>query len=129
MIFIDSGYPLALVQPRDSLHARAKAWALAIQGPLVVTEFVLCEIVDFLSPPMDRPKAHALVTRLRTDPNIEIIPASAELFEEGLQLHAKRSDKEWSLTDCISFSLMQRRGSPGPWLTTTTSSRPDSKPS
>jgi predicted nucleic acid-binding protein len=62
MIFIDTGYPLALVQPRDSLHPRAQAWALAVREPLIVTEYVLCEVVDFLSVPVDRPKAHALVT-------------------------------------------------------------------
>jgi predicted nucleic acid-binding protein len=50
------------------------------------------------------------VTRIRSDRNIEVIPASTELFEAGLQLHAQRPDKEWSLTDCISFVVMQRRG-------------------
>jgi predicted nucleic acid-binding protein len=110
MILLDTGNLVALVHPRDSLHPRAQAWALAVLEPLVVTEYVLCEVVDFLSVPVDRPKAHALVTRIRSAPNIEVIPASSELFEAGLRLHAQRPDKEWSLTDCISFVVMQRRG-------------------
>ncbi|CAN5782347.1 PIN domain-containing protein [soil metagenome] len=110
MILLDAGYLIALMHSGDSLHQRARKWVLAFREPLVVTEFVICEAVDAFSMPMDRPKAHALVTRLRTDPNIEIIPASADLFENGLQFHAKRSDKAWSLTDCISFVVMQRRG-------------------
>jgi len=31
-----------------------------------------------------------------------------ELHREGIQLYASREDKEWSLTDCISFFVMQR---------------------
>jgi predicted nucleic acid-binding protein len=30
------------------------------------------------------------------------------LYEEGMKLYASRPDKEWSLTDCISFIIMQR---------------------
>jgi predicted nucleic acid-binding protein len=30
------------------------------------------------------------------------------LFDEGLRLFKTRLDKEWSLTDCISFVVMER---------------------
>ena len=36
-----------------------------------------------------------------------ILPATEELFERGIKLHRERPDKEWSLTDCISFVVMQ----------------------
>jgi predicted nucleic acid-binding protein len=110
MIFVDTGYLLALVRPHDSLHARAQAWAQAIAEPLLVTEHVIWETVNGLSMPLDRPKAHAIVAQLRSAPDCEIVPASPVLFDEGLQLHIQRPDKEWSLTDCISFIVMQRRG-------------------
>jgi len=29
---------------------------------------------------------------------------------EGLELFANRPDKDWSLTDCISFVVMQKEG-------------------
>jgi hypothetical protein len=32
------------------------------------------------------------------------------LFEAGTDLYSRRSDKEWSLTDCISFVVMQEQG-------------------
>jgi hypothetical protein len=47
---------------------------------------------------------------MRVATNYEIVPATGELFDAGLQLHAGRSDKEWSLTDCISFLIMEQRG-------------------
>jgi predicted nucleic acid-binding protein len=30
-------------------------------------------------------------------------------FTAGLQLHRERQDKDWSLTDCISFIVTRRR--------------------
>jgi hypothetical protein len=31
-------------------------------------------------------------------------------FDAGMELYADRPDKDWSLTDCISFVVMQERG-------------------
>jgi hypothetical protein len=110
MTFTDAGYVIALVNPRDQPHPRAAAWEAYLSDQLVVTEYVLVEVFNFLSKPASRGKAHALIARLRAATNYELIPAAADLFEAGLQLHAQRPDKEWSLTDCISFVVMQRRG-------------------
>jgi len=41
--------------------------------------------------------------------HVEIITASSVHFEADFELFANRPDKEWSLTDCISFALMRRR--------------------
>ncbi len=110
MIGVDTGFLVALCQPRDALHGRAQAWAAAVAEPLLVTEYVLLETVNALSQPVDRPKAHALLHFIRAAPGYEVVPARNDLFERGLQLHAQRPDKEWSLTDCISFVVMSDRG-------------------
>ncbi len=110
MILLDSGFLIALAKPKDALHAKAKAWAAQVREPLVVTDYVLCETVDALSLPTDREKAHLLVSMLKTRPRCQIIAGSPGLFEAGLKLHAARPDKEWSLTDCISFHVMQQMG-------------------
>lgn len=47
---------------------------------------------------------------LLSDPAVEIIPPSSGLFERGLRLFRERPDKGWSLTDCISFVVMEERG-------------------
>ena len=47
--------------------------------------------------------------RIRADERIEVIPFSADLSAEALLLFAARSDKEWSLTDCLSFVVMGRK--------------------
>ncbi|MDA1054846.1 MAG: PIN domain-containing protein [Planctomycetota bacterium] len=110
MIFVDTGFLLALAQPTDALHNRAKAWSAAINEPLLVTEYVVWETVNGLSRPVDRPKAQLTVAHIQSSPQWELLPASSVLFQAGWQLHRERDDKAWSLTDCISFGVMQQRG-------------------
>ena len=51
-----------------------------------------------------------LYQRLRGNPGVTIVPANTEVFEQGVELYSRRPDKSWSLTDCISFVVMQRYG-------------------
>lgn len=45
---------------------------------------------------------------LENDPDVEIVPLQDELFVEAFELFRGRLDKEWSLTDCISFVVMRQ---------------------
>ena len=45
---------------------------------------------------------------IRNDPKVTIVPLSIELFEQGIALYTARPDKDWSLTDCISFLIMEQ---------------------
>ena len=110
MILADSGYLIALAKPRDALHSKAVAWSQLVDEPLLVSEYVLWETVNFLSLLRDRSKAHPLVEQVMNVPPFVFVPASPELFAAGLRLHRERPDKEWSLTDCVSFHLMRERG-------------------
>jgi hypothetical protein len=67
-------------------------------------------MVNGFSMPVDRPKAHLAIKAIRDDASWELIPATQETLEAGLLLHRSRDDKEWSLTDCISFHVMTQRG-------------------
>lgn len=44
------------------------------------------------------------------NPRVRIVPLSDEWFAAGLDLYARRPDKQWSLTDCVSFVVMGREG-------------------
>ena len=110
MIFLDTGYFIALFTPDDRLYDRATRWSLRLQEPFLTTEYVLWECVNTFSKPKDRTTAHELIAWVKSlQSNCELICASSSLFDAGLQLHRKRADKEWSLTDCISFHLMRER--------------------
>jgi uncharacterized protein len=108
MIFIDTSYLVALAVRSDGLHRTAMAWSAAAPGPFLTTEFVLLEFVNALSSAALRPRAHRMTERLRANPSVRIEPASSELLRSATDLHKARSDKEWSLTDCTSFIVMQR---------------------
>jgi predicted nucleic acid-binding protein len=56
-----------------------------------------------------RSAAAGLLEALNNDKMIEVIPVGEVLYEKGLQLYRDRIDKDWSLTDCISFLVMQDR--------------------
>ncbi len=51
MIFADSGYFIALLKDRDALHERALRWADAVREPVLLTDYVLIEVVNNCSAP------------------------------------------------------------------------------
>lgn len=51
----------------------------------------------------------ALLADLRTDPRVDLIEPTANLWQRGVALYDGRRDKDWSLTDCISFTAMNDR--------------------
>jgi predicted nucleic acid-binding protein len=109
MIFADTGYFVALIDRQDQLHARAIEWSRRIDEPLVTTSAVLLETFNNLAGTFLRSQPHRLVEAAESRANPEIVLVEEELWKEGLALHYARSDKQWSLTDCISFALMTRR--------------------
>ena len=66
----------------------------------------LTEVGDAFSQPGARQKFSRLLELLRAQPDVEIVPSTSDLFRRGTALVATRSDKEWSLTDCISFIVI-----------------------
>ncbi|MEW4568793.1 PIN domain-containing protein [Tautonia sp. JC769] len=108
--FADSFFFLAIGNPRDAAHRRSLAISSNDPRPLVTTAWVLTEVADALAAPGNRQAFLRLLERLRRNPAVEIIPADPDLFDRGLDLYARRPDKAWSLTDCISFVVMADRG-------------------
>ena len=95
---------------KDPAHHRAVDAALAICGELVTTAWVLTEFGDAMSDPLNREQFMTVLDDLRSDPQVKVIPANATVFDAGIELFRSRKDKKWSLTDCISFVVMQQEG-------------------
>ena len=112
-IFADTSYWIALFNPHDELHARAVAAAQSYsQDQIVTSEMVLVEFLNGFSDrgPRLRPAASKAVKTLRSNPNVTVIPQTSDQFDRALSRYEERIDKDWSLTDCASFLIMEAEG-------------------
>ncbi|BAZ86870.1 type II toxin-antitoxin system VapC family toxin [Dolichospermum compactum] len=112
-IFLDTSFAIALSAITDQNHARAVELAEQIEDQnsyLVTTQAILLEIGNALSKQRYRTAAIQLLESLESDPNVEIVPLTNELYDAAFQLFRSRQDKEWGLVDCISCIVMQNRG-------------------
>lgn len=112
-VFLDTGFAIALVSPRDRYHASAVQLAneLKVSGSsIITTRAVLLEIGAALAKAPYRGAAVSIIEMLENDPDVEIVPLRDDLFVEAFELFRDRMDKEWSLTDCLSFAVMRQRG-------------------
>jgi len=108
--FADTSFYAALVNPRDPYHSVAKRAAREFRDETFTTEYVLIELGNGLARSGDRPLFLSLLATVRADPATTIIPSGHEVFERGVNLYAQRMDKDWSVTDCVSFVIMRERG-------------------
>jgi uncharacterized protein len=110
VFFADTFYYLALLNEDDVAHDRAVESSRARSGRTVTTAWVLTELADALAAPKLRPFFMALLDQLQANPRVVVVSASSGLFDRGIDLYSRRPDKEWSLTDCISFIVMEEQG-------------------
>ena len=108
-VFADSYYFLALMNAQDEGHAKAIDFARNFRGFTVTTEWVLTEVGDALSQPLQRPAFLRVLEIAQGNPRVTIVEATHELFARGIKLFASRPDKDWSLTDCLSFVVMEEQ--------------------
>ena len=108
-VFADTFFYLALLRDDDPAHRRALAES-QVNRTIVTTEFILLELGNACARAEDHADFLALVEGMRASPRLNIIPLHSQLLDRGLELMAKRPDKDWSLTDCVSFVVMEREG-------------------
>lgn len=108
--FADTSYYIALVSADDNAHELASAYTAAFDGSIVTTSWVLNELANHLAKAPNRELFLEMLQDLRADRRVSIVPMTQELFDRGVELYAGRPDKEWSVTDCISFLVMRELG-------------------
>src|ERR1035441_228480 len=109
-VFSDTFYFPALLNERDTAHKRAVAASRTPGLSLVTTDLVLIELADALCKPPQRDEVSALWNVVEADPAFRLVRATGELIQRGRKLSRDRADKEWPLTDCISFVVMKDDG-------------------
>ena len=111
-VFADAGYWIALLNPKDILHERAVSLAASLgTTEIVTTQMVLTEFLNHYAAYGSgiRDQAVAVVADVSEAVDVEVVPQTSDLFEKGLALYSRRPDKEWGLSDCCSFVVMNER--------------------
>lgn len=109
-LFADSSYYVALLLRSDQSHARAVRLTGKLDPPVITTAWVLTEVANTLSAQRLRARFLSLLDDLQSDNEVVIVGPEAETFAQGIELYRNRPDKDWSLTDCISFVVMNHEG-------------------
>jgi uncharacterized protein len=112
-VFLDSSYAIALASRTDEHHAKAlqlSAYIASHRVRVLLTRAVCFEIGNALARPRFRSVAVQFLDRLESSGTAEIVPMPEDSYHEVLRLYRERADKDWSLTDCLSFLIMHQHG-------------------
>ena len=113
IVFWDTAAFVALGNTRDDLHQAAISVSQDLaqaQAHVLTTDAVLTEVANIFSKVTLRPIAWQLIAAMQESVGLEaatIVYVDADLWQRGWQLYRARSDKDWGLTDCISFVVME----------------------
>jgi predicted nucleic acid-binding protein len=111
--FIDSSAFFALVSSRDANNPTAKAIAQRLEAKhwrLFTTNFVRAEAHALILNRASHQAADRFLSNLRQSGPTTIIRVSEEDEEQALALIERYKDKDFSLTDAISFVVMEKLG-------------------
>ena len=126
MIFLDTGFLFAYVSENDKDHARVNEVLEAHRGKrlanfLVTTNHVVAETITLLSKRghRDRLIGHDLAVKvgreLHAGAFAQMHHASAEEEREAFAYFERHRDKSYSIVDCLSFVVMEKRGIREAW--------------
>ncbi len=111
IIFGDTCHWIALLFPKDQWHPIAMKLARMHEyDQIVTTDGVIDEILNYASirGSLMRQKALLMCTQMLREPHIQVVSYTPELRQLGITLYSKRPDKGYSLTDCISMTVMHQ---------------------
>jgi predicted nucleic acid-binding protein len=112
-VFADTHYWVALINSRDQWHKHAVATNADLSDVrLLTTDAVLTELANFFAEYGDimRRKVALAIRSVLNDVQVEVVSETRQTILDGLALYESRSDKSYSLTDCIAMNVMRKRG-------------------
>lgn len=109
-VFMDTYGLIAWINARDAAHQEVKSYLDSYSGDIVTTEWVLLEFADAFSLSKTKPFAVEAIKRIHRLPMFHVVGFEPTVHRAGFDLYESRADKDWSLTDCVSFAVMTQRG-------------------
>jgi uncharacterized protein len=111
-VFADTAYWLALTNPFDQHHEKAVSAAASLQGKRIITsDTVLTEYLNALGDKGSAVRLAAIgsVESILHNPGVTVVAQTRKVFFKGFALYKARPDKGYSLTDCVSMTIMRQR--------------------
>jgi uncharacterized protein len=110
LVFIDTGFVLALFSPRDQYHSQAVNLSDRYENHLwLTTDAILLEVGNAFSRHSKQKGAEVIEQFLNSD-DIQVVHLTPQLFKQGLGFYKFYRDKQWGLVDCVSFAVMWEMG-------------------
>jgi len=110
LVFADTIYWVALINPKDQWHASAISAKALLNGlRLVTTDVILIEVLNFFAEHGEEARFRAVsaTEEILKNPDTEVVRHTHESFLAALTFYKARADKGYSLTDCISMNSMR----------------------
>jgi hypothetical protein len=112
-VLLDTSFVLALENKDDPHHERAKTLdreLLKEDAVLLLHWGILLEIADGYARVGRRARGVQLLAKFEGEQGYRLCPITETFLQEALYLYRARPDKDWGLTDCLSFALMKQEG-------------------
>ncbi len=110
-VFADTVFWVAAANPKDQwAHALRELEPTLAETRILTTDEILVELLSHFSGlgSFLRQKAADIARAVLEDPNVTVVPQNRDSFLRGLSLYESRSDKGYSLVDCISMETMRQ---------------------
>lgn len=111
--FVDTACWIALLNRQDSLHSSTDNLyknKMRSGCRFLTTSAVIEETANALCDPVFKPSVITFFHNIENSSRVEIVFVDPVLWSKGWALYEQRTDKSWSLTDCISLEVMEERG-------------------
>ncbi len=109
-LFVDTAFFIALEDAGDQQHSAALEFWRGFRekpGPIVTTSYVFDEVVTFFNSRGHHAKAVEIGQRLLGSASVLLVHVDELVFHEAWRMFERCRDKQYSLTDCVSFVVMK----------------------
>jgi predicted nucleic acid-binding protein len=108
-LLVDTSALIALFLPDERNHREAASFGRQKPEPrFVLTELILAELATRLRVRVGADRAVEVARDVLRSKRYQLVFTDPELLEGGLARMVRFSDKHLSLTDCVSFELMEK---------------------
>ena len=109
MRFVDTGFWVALLVPRDQHHAEATTIWHENSDLLLCSNHVVGETWTFLRRRASHSVAVNFLDALDRSPRVAVVHADPEVEDEARRWLRRHDERAYSFVDAVSFEIMRRR--------------------